>query len=445
MRACGSGAVNDTAKLGWHSLGSSFNCHCGQRHSLPIKDCYVGPNAAGKLAAYAAKHCGKRALLVADQNTHAVAGEAVYSALLGAGKDVTEVVYGPEPLDATDELGDEVADAGLRADFVVGVGAGTLSDLAKYAGHQLNRPVLLCATAASMNGYTSGIVAMKVRGLKRTIACAPAEAVFADPAVSATAPQRMTAAGVADFLSKCSSSTDWRAAHLLHKVYYCDRPREFFEGTQDRLLAACPAIGRAEPTAIQVALECLMLSGCSMVVAGSSAPASGGEHLISHYIDMKSALNGTPHDFHGTQVGVATIYCLELWEKILQLDPNAIDIDAQLAAMPSPEDVAATIDADWGRIAMEVHEQWNQKMHTPDSLRAELEQFRRDLPALRNELKKDLLPAATVAEAIEACGGPTRPEDLTSPLPDYTNALTRARYIRNRFTVLDLAADLGMV
>lgn len=436
--------VSETEKLGWNSLGTSFSCQCGHRHSLPIKDCYVGSDAVARLAAYASKHCGKRALLVADENTHAAAGQAVFEALIGAGKDVTEAVYGSEPLDATDELGDDVANAGLRAEFIVGVGSGTLSDLAKYAGHKLTVPVLLCATAASMNGYTSAIVALKVRGLKRTIPCAPAVGVFADPAVSATAPQRMTAAGVADFLSKCSSSTDWRAAHLLHNVYYCDRPREFFEGTQDRLLAACPAIGRSEPGAIQIALECLMLSGCSMVVAGSSAPASGGEHLISHYIDMKAALNGTPHDFHGTQVGVATVHCLKLWEKILALEPGDVDVDARVAALPNPEDIAATIDADWGRIAMEVHEQWNQKMHTPDSLRAELERFRNMLPELRVELKKDLLPASTVAEAIEACGGPTRPEDLTAPLDDYTNALTRARYIRNRFTVLDLAADLGV-
>lgn len=436
--------VNEPVKLGWHSLGTSFNCRCGHRHALPIKDCYVGRGAADKLAAYAAKHCGKRALLVADENTHAAAGASVYEALLAVGKDVTEVVYGRDPLDATDELGDEVANAGRRADFIVGVGSGSIGDLAKYAGYQLTVPVLLCATAASMNGYTSAIVALKVRGLKRTLPCAPAEAVFADPAVAAAAPQRMTAAGVADFLSKCSSSTDWRAAHLLHDVYYCDRPREFFDGTQDRLLEACPAIGRAEPEALQIALECLMLSGCSMVVAGSSAPASGGEHLISHYIDMKAALNGTPHDFHGTQVGVATVHCLKLWERILQLDPADIDIDARIAALPRPEDVAATIDADWGAIAMEVHEQWNAKMRSPDTLRAEIERFRELLPALGTELSRDLLPAATVAEAIEACGGPVRPEDLNAPLDEYANALTRARYIRDRFTVLDLAADLGL-
>lgn len=436
--------MNEPDKLGWHSLGTSFACACGQRHSLPIKECYVGPDADHVLASYAAKHCGKRALLVADENTHPVAGEAVHARLRAGGKDVTELIYGAAPLDATNELGDEVADSGQRADFVVGVGSGTLADLAKYAGHKLNLPVLLCPTAASMNGYTSAIVALKVRGLKRTIPCTPAEGIFADPAVSATAPQRMTAAGVADFLSKCSSSTDWRAAHLLHNVYYCDRPREFFEGTQESLLAACPAIGKGDPAAIRIALECLMLSGCSMVVAGSSAPASGGEHLISHYIDMKAALNGTPHDFHGSQVGVATVYCLELWEKILAMNPAEVDVDARVGAIQRPEDIAATIDADWGKIAMEVHEQWNQKMPTPESLREELETFRRTNSQLQIEFRKDLLPAVVVAEAIAASGGPVRAADLTAPVSDYTNALKRARYIRNRFTVLDLAADLGI-
>ena len=159
-----------------------------------------------------------------------------------------------------------------------------------------------------------------MRGLKRTVPCRPAIGIFADPHVVATAPQRMLAAGVGDFLSKCSASADWRVAHLLRGEPYDQNALRFYEGIMDGVLDAADRVGRAEPDAVALVLEALLLSGLSMLVAGSSAPASGGEHLISHYLDMKHALYGAENDLHGTQTGVATVYCLRLWEHVLALD-----------------------------------------------------------------------------------------------------------------------------
>ena len=316
--------------------------------------------------------------------------------------------------------------------------------MAKYAGSELERPVLLFPTAASMNGYTSSIVALKVRGLKRTSPCTPALGVFADPEVVATAPQRMVAAGVGDFLSKNSSTSDWYAAHRLRGGYFCDRPGDFFEGTQEKLLSMAERVGRGDPEAVAFVLEALALAGFSMVVAGSSAPASGGEHLISHYLDMKHATLGTPHDLHGAQVGVATIYTLGLWERVLAVEPTALDIEALLDAQPTEEAIRACIAEDWGTVAVEVQAQWDEKSLDRAAMRAELKRFQTQLPELRERLEKELLPAATVAQAIAASGGATEPEGLDAPVEEYRKAQRNARFLRNRFTVLDLAAELGL-
>jgi glycerol-1-phosphate dehydrogenase [NAD(P)+] len=66
------------------------------------------------------------------------------------------------------------------------------------------------------------------------------------------------------------------------------------------------------------------------------------------------------------------------------------------------------------------------------------------LPRLREEARRELQPAAVVAECIAACGGPTTPEQLTVSADEYINSVARARYLRNRFTILDLAAELGL-
>lgn len=433
------------AGAGYATLADYWAEAAPDPNSRAIKACYVGPDAAERLSAYAQVHCGKIAHLVLDRNTLAAVGDSVHVTLESDGKLLGETCFGAQTLDATVELGEDVLEDACDADFLVAIGSGTICDLAKYAGDKLGRPVLLYPTAASMNGYTSGIVALKVNGLKRTLPCTPAAGIFADPEVAATAPKRLVAAGIADFLSKCSSATDWRVGHALRGGYYTDEPRKLFVGTTERVLCAAQRIGRGETAAYGTVLDALMLSGYSMVLAGSSAPASGGEHLISHYLDMKAALYGTEHDLHGAQVGVATLECLRLWERVLALDPDAIDADACAAAQPSDEQIGTWINEDWPEaVAAEVRAQWAEKRLDADGVKRELDLFRAKLAREREAWSTDLLPAAVVEKAIRAVGGPVTPEELDAPVAEFRNALRRARFIRNRFTVLDLAAELGI-
>jgi glycerol-1-phosphate dehydrogenase [NAD(P)+] len=414
-------------------------------NDVPVDVCYVGEHAAREMADYARNTCGATALVISDENTRAAAGDAPLRALRDAGKQCIEHVFPAHPLDATQELADSVADLGAQADFYVAIGSGSLCDLAKSAGTAQGKPVLLYATAASMNGYTSGIVALKVRGLKRTLPCKPAEGVFADPAVIAAAPQRMTAAGVADFLSKCSSSADWLAGYSIRGGFYTDRPRRIVGDIQNRLFAEAHRVGRGDADAAALALEALLLSGFGMIVAGSSAPASGGEHLISHYIDMKHALHGTGLDLHGAQVGVATIYTLQLWEQVLDLDPASIDPAALAAAHPSQDTIHDIVFSDWGEaVGNEVWPQWCEKALSREALEAEIAQIARQLPELRATLSHDLVASKTVADCIAACGGPITADALDAPAEEFARGQRYSRYLRNRFTILDLAAELGV-
>lgn len=410
-----------------------------------IERCHVGGDAAHELAEFIRGRGARRVLVVYDENTWQAGGEEVVRELEDARIDVLIKDFGPDPLDASEELANEVLRAGLEVDVFIAVGSGTLCDLVKHAGTHREKPAVLYPTAASMNGYTSGIVALKVRGLKRTLPCTPAAGIFADPAKVATAPQRMLAAGVADFLSKCSASADWRAAHLLRDEYYDQDALRFYEGTIERVLDAAEAAGRGEASAVATVLDALFMSGLSMLVAGSSSPASGGEHLLSHYIDMKQALYGTPNDLHGTQVGVGTVHCLRLWERLIGLQPDTLDIDALVDAQPGPETIEEWVREDWPEpVAAEVLAQWREKALEPAGLRAEIARFRGEFECIREAVRKDLLPADKVSGAIARAGGPTRIEDTLASPEEYRKGLERARFIRNRFTVLDLAAELGI-
>jgi len=139
------------------------------------------------------------------------------------------------------------------------------------------------------------------------------------------------------------------------------------------------------------------------------------------------------------------VHCLGLWEKILALKPDTINIARLIAAQPAEPRISRWISDDWGaEVGAEVQAQWDAKSMDEEKYRQFLERVRAELPRMQRELPEDLLPAAVVARAIRESGGPVAPENLDVPIEEYRKALIRARYIRNRFTVLDLAQDLGV-
>lgn len=89
--------------------------------------------------------------------------------------------------------------------------------------------------------------------------------------------------------------------------------------------------------------------------------------------------------------------------------------------------------------------QWEAKRLTEASLRKEIETFKQRLEELQEKLAEDLQPASRVEAVIRTAGGPTRPEETPTPAHHYEDAKRYARFIRNRFTVLDLAAELAIV
>ena len=74
---------------------------------------------------------------------------------------------------------------------------------------------------------------------------------------------------------------------------------------------------------MRVLARTLVLSGLGMTICGGSYPASQGEHLISHYIDM-FAPDERAAFFHGEQVAVATLTMAQIQEVMLAGPPPRV-------------------------------------------------------------------------------------------------------------------------
>jgi len=419
--------------------GKTIRCECGRIHEIEPREVYAGDAAARQAARWATWAAdGERAALVADRRTYEAAGRTVAHAMQEAAFAVDEIILS-DGGHARPPVCDEATHAvvldrlGEGANVVLAVGSGVISDVGKWAAFERGLPLITVATAASMNGYTLANVAPTIGGLKSLVRARPPRAVLADPRVIRDAPYELTTAGLGDALAKTTSATDWRLNHLLFGDYYCPASVALTDRIEPLFADRPETLADREPVAIAALLEALMLTGVAMTMAESSAPASGGEHMVSHTLDMLSSLDGHPHDLHGRQVGVGTILACELYRRVL--------------AVESPELCAPAGGVDesyWGPLAPACRKEYSRKL-------PRYEQAARRIRTgstwddLRAELAAMVRPPERIRSCLERARGAVTAADVGCDRDRLLAALLHGHEARSRFTVLDLARMLGVM
>jgi glycerol-1-phosphate dehydrogenase [NAD(P)+] len=389
-----------------------------------------------------------RLVVVADRVTYEVAGERVLKLLSKDGHSarVCRVPDGAGGRPHADEAGLQTVEAALDgADLAVAVGSGTINDLTKLASYNRNIPYLVVATAPSMNGYTSAIAAVMQAGIKRTVDCHQPYAAIADLEILQKAPRELVTAGLGDLESKPTSTADFRLGGRIRGDYYCPAPEAVVLEAEARVADAAEGLRRRDSEALALLTEALMLSGISMKLAGSSSPASGGEHLISHFWDMSARDENRVEGWHGAQVGVATIVTATLYEFLQELNPADIDVDALVAAHSPVERMETAIRARHGLRSEEILREFSKKHPTAEQLGKELTGIRDGWEELWADVGQTLRPSARIRKILSGAGAAVTMGELGLEAEHLRRAFPAAREIRNRYTVLDFAADLGVL
>jgi glycerol-1-phosphate dehydrogenase [NAD(P)+] len=410
----------------------------------------IGPGALGSVAEVVERSVGTGPVqVVADATTWRVAGEQV-QARLEAAAHATEAPYRFSPdsfVLATYDNVERVRDALASHDAVpVAVGSGSLNDIVKRAAHEAGRPYVVVATAASMDGYSAFGAAITRDGYKQTMTCPAPRAVVADLEVLAGAPPAMTASGYGDLLGKVTAGADWMVADALEVEPIDPRVWQLAQGPLRAAIGRPAELAGGDREALARLVEGLVLSGLAMQAHASSRPASGAEHQFSHLWEME----GLGHDrrpplSHGFKVGVGTVAIAALYERLLDRDLADLDIKGLRRAWPGPEQAEAAVRAahttpglDEAAVAETLA-----KHADPAALARRLAVLADRWPLLRDRLRAQLLPAARLRELLAAAGAPTRPAELELTAEAFRDTYRRARMIRRRYTVLDLAAETG--
>jgi len=386
----------------------------------------------GEAALIRALGLGPRIAVVGDRNTFDVLGRRVERALAKSAATDAVVLGSPRADLAT---ADALQARTAEADALLAVGSGTINDLCKYVAHRSGRAYAVFATAPSMNGYLTASASLARDGFKTSLAAQPPVGAFFDLEVLAAAPARLIRAGIGDSICRTTAQTDWLLGHYLRDAPYTDTPYLLQIEDEPFLLSRAAAIALGDVEGIRALTRLLVLAGLGMGIVGGSEPASMGEHLISHYVDMMASPH--PGSLHGEQVGVATLTASRLQNALLAARPPAV--------RPTRIDEAAMrrrYGARLGELCIAELRAKALDQRAAERTNARLEEI---WPALSARLREVMLPTARLEEAMAAAGAPMRGVDLGLERRFYRDAVRHAREIRRRYTILDLAGDAGLL
>jgi glycerol-1-phosphate dehydrogenase [NAD(P)+] len=376
---------------------------------------------------------GRRLAVVGDRNTFDALGQRVARALASFARIDSVVLDAPvADLATVDELRART-DA---AEALIAIGSGTLNDLCKYLAYRTGRPYAVFATAPSMNGYLTATASLARDGVKVSLPARPPVAALFDLDVLRKAPARLIRAGIGDSICRTTAQADWLLGHYLRGAPYSETPYLLQIDEEPHLLSHAAEIVAGDVEGVRALARLLVLAGLGMVIIGGSQPASMGEHLISHYIDLIAAPH--PGSLHGEQVGVATLTASRMQHALLQAErPPAV--------RPTRLDERAMRARYGARLGEGMIAQFRAKA-LDESAAARLNVRLAEVwPAMTARLRAIMVPTARLQEALEAAAGPTSGEALGLSPVFYREAVCHAREIRDRYSILDLAGNAGVL
>lgn len=393
---------------------------------------------------------GKTAIVVADKNTYAVAGEAVYGYLKNAGINTESpfIFTDPELFAEWSYIGQLEAFLKERDVIAVAVGSGVINDLTKLVSSHLGRRYMIVGTAASMDGYTAYGASITFEGNKQTFDCPAPLGMVLDPTVAAKAPEGMSASGYGDLMAKVPAGADWIIADAVGSESIDPFAFLLVQSKLRDALSDPDAVAAGDVEATGKLADGLIMSGFAMQAMSSSRPASGTDHQFSHYWDKEGLCHNGKHVSHGFKVSIGTLVSTACLEYLVGKDFTSMDIDKAVAQWPEWEEMEKTIhevfDGKPGHLARGLVESKG-KYTDREGIRKQLEAVKNNWPELREKIRKQIIPFNEVYDCLKRVGAPYESEMIGVSREKLRSTFRAIPFMRNRFTGIDLIYRAGLM
>ena len=169
--------------------------------------------------------------------------------------------------------------------LVIGLGGGSVLDLAKFAAFVSKTRLISLPTALSNDSLASPVAVLGTEGrARKSFRCTIPDAIIVDLDIVKQTPVNQLQAGIGDTLSKYTALYDYKLAGRKTGEavddFACMISHMAFESilfnTSEDL---------EDPDFIRRLTGALVMGGLAMEIAGNSRPSSGSEHLFCHALE----------------------------------------------------------------------------------------------------------------------------------------------------------------
>ncbi len=406
----------------------------------------IGTSALDRFEAYCKEQGYNDFALVADQNTYPVLGQRVQQMLEANGWKVTPIVLEGHPVLPGDTSIFQVFDRLPHRPVVcVSVGSGSLTDITRFVSYHSRNRFISLPTAPSVDGFTSTGSPLVSRGFKKTYYTHAPEAIFADLETLQNAPTELIASGLGDMLGKFIAQADWKMGSLLWGEAYDPEIAEHTWEALQLCIAQADTLCDRDQESIRLLMQGLIESGLSMMRMGTSNPASGAEHHISHFLEMRTIQVNGPHLMHGDTVALGSIPAAMMYARFRAMSKDEAAAILSQATLPKPEDEIRAIQAAYGPLADDTIKQVHNQIYMGEE---RFEQLKRDILANWDTLQQyadRVAQPEQITGWLEKVCGPTSPDQIGIGKAEMDEAIQNAHYLRERFTITKLFHYMGIL
>lgn len=408
------------------------NCPCGKQHNIFTRVVEIESGVTARVGQILTDaDFPRKLLLVADENTLRVSAGLLES-LDAAGFETKKLIY-KNMMYAKEEQVNELKALCGDIDGIISVGTGSLNDICRVTAHAMGKRFCIFATAPSMDGFASDTAPIISNNFKNSWKAEQPEIIIADTKILAKAPVELKAAGFGDMVAKYIGIVDWRISHLLTDEYYCPAVANITMEGVNKVVALADKVTEEDEAAAGSIMEGLVLSGFGMKLAMSSRPASGAEHVVSHFWECYKLARGIWPEFHGKKVGVATVLINRIYrniaERVTEIHPVADHPDwDDIQSRFSPEQIPELM-----------------KLNSPTITEGlDLERLRTSWPEIRRIILETLPTDEQLMAMMKAAGAVTEPEDVHVSPELLELGLRYHSYMRHRILLTRLMPMLGL-
>jgi len=271
-----------------------FACDCGKSHSFTTGKIIFETNAINKMEEFLKDIVPPLAsvLLISDSKIYEKTNRAFEKKISRLGVRVKAHTFEKPPLASLESISKVVIPENCM--LVIGIGGGTMADIAKFIAHKKQIPGVFILTSSNALGVLTPTSVLFNGGVEKEYRVTPFSAVMCDTNYLISVPIQTVASSYGEIVSKSVSVFDYKVNSILNIETFCNEIQSVAYGIIDdtlRNVADGSDVIRLTENSLKLSGLC-QLTDSTKLISGGEVATSHVAHVLMRYEERNARLKG---------------------------------------------------------------------------------------------------------------------------------------------------------